>query len=73
MLSGHQHSEGKRIEVTGKALNAKAGAVVVEADQTTYYVDGLEFWGNKVYGKKVKVSGIIGSNYPTIKTCRTLN
>jgi hypothetical protein len=56
-LSGHQHSDGKRIEVIGKALNAKAGAVVVDADQVTYYVDGREFWDKKVYGKKSRCQG----------------
>ena len=59
MIAGYQHQDGKKIEIVGKALNAKAGAVVVSADQVTYYVDGLESWDKKVYGKKIKVSGIL--------------
>ena len=59
MIAGYQHQDGKRIEIVGKALNAKAGAIVVGADEATYYVDSLESWDRKVYGKNVKVSGIL--------------
>ncbi|MGN6637810.1 MAG: hypothetical protein ACTHJ8_02800 [Mucilaginibacter sp.] len=58
MLFGYQHSENK-IEVVGKALNAKAGAVVVGVNEIPYYLEGIKRWDKKFYGKKVKVSGIL--------------
>ncbi len=48
--------EGK-ITVTGKALDAKAGAVVETADSDIYYVDGYSHWEESHYGKQVEVSG----------------
>ena len=48
---------GKDTTVTGRALNAKAGAVVVDKNDSTYYVGGLESWGREAYGKMVKVTG----------------
>lgn len=57
--SGYQNSPNKKIQVTGKAYNAKAGAVVAGADKITYYLDGLESWDKKFYGKKVRVSGTL--------------
>ncbi|HTD41343.1 MAG TPA: hypothetical protein VK671_12030 [Mucilaginibacter sp.] len=59
MLSAYQHSENKKIVVIGKALNCKAGAAVIKADDTPYYVDGMDSWDKKFYGKKVKVSGTL--------------
>ncbi len=60
MISGYQHPVNEKIEVTGKALNAKGGAVVVVgADKNTYYLEGIEYWDKKIYGKMIKVSGIL--------------
>ncbi len=59
MISGYQHQVDKKIEVTGKALNAMGGAVVTGADKYTYYVEGLDHWDKKFYGKEVKVSGVL--------------
>jgi len=64
MLSGYQHSDdnivviakNKKVVIIGKALNCKAGAAVITADDTPYYLDGKEFWNKKFYGKKIKVS-----------------
>lgn len=47
------------ITIIGKALNAKAGAVVVSDKNGTYYVQGLDSWDKQFYGKQVKVSGIL--------------
>ena len=59
MTSGYQHAENKQIVVTGKALNVKAGAVVIGVNEIPYYLEGLESWDRNVYGKEVKVSGAL--------------
>jgi hypothetical protein len=46
----------KRITIVGMAQQAKEGAIV-KSDSGHYYVDGLDEWDEKYYGKKVKVTG----------------
>jgi len=59
-LSGYQHPANKKIDVTGKALNAMGGAVVVVgAKGDTYYLEGKDHWSRKFYGKKVRVTGTL--------------
>jgi hypothetical protein len=43
--------------VTGKANNAKLGAVVVTEANEVYYIDKLEFWNSDFIDKTVKVTG----------------
>lgn len=45
-----------KITVVGIALNIKGGAIV-DSDNGFYVVLGLDFWEDKYYGKKVKVTG----------------
>jgi len=69
IISGHRHSGNEKIEVIaqnkkiviiGKALNGKGGAlVVVKAGGFPYYLDGMDSWNKKFYGKRVKVSGTL--------------
>jgi len=59
MASGYQHLANKKVLVVGKALNAMGGAVVVAANGQTYYLDRVEHWDRKFYGKKVKASGTL--------------
>lgn len=36
--------------IIGKALDAKAGAIVITYDnENPYYIDGLDFWDEKTY------------------------
>jgi hypothetical protein len=49
--------ESLKIEVIGKAMNAKGGAVVISDDNGVFYLDGLDKWNEKFYEKKVKVTG----------------
>jgi hypothetical protein len=63
-LAGCGHSKktdttiaGKDTTIIGRALNAKGGAVVVDKNDSTWYIESLDSWGRKVYGKIVKVSG----------------
>ena len=46
----------KKITVSGKAQNAKDGAIVVMKDET-YFLDGVPRWPDQYYDKQVKVSG----------------
>jgi hypothetical protein len=48
--------ESQKITVTGRAMNAKLGAVV-ESDKGVYYLDGVSSWDKEFYEKKVKVTG----------------
>ena len=50
--------ENQKIQVIGKAMNAKQGAIVIsDNDKGVFYLDGLANWDEKIYGKKVKVTG----------------
>ena len=46
----------QKITVIGAALEDKEGAIV-ETDKGDYLLDGLDEWGEKYYGKKVRVMG----------------
>lgn len=57
-LSGGGNLSKKDTVVIGSAENAKAGAVVLSAeDKRMYYVGGLSSWEEGMVGKKVKVTG----------------
>ena len=51
----------KRITVVGTALEDKGGATVITdtPQRRKYFIDGLDEWNKKYYGKKVKVTGIL--------------
>lgn len=55
--------KGKRITVTGVARNAKAGAVVVIEDGSSFYIDGMEIWKSSDYNKTVVASGRLVTIY----------
>ena len=46
-----------KITVQGKALDAKAGAIVETEESEIYYVDGYSHWEQNFYGKQIEVSG----------------
>jgi hypothetical protein len=48
----------KKITVIGVALDDKPYAIV-QTEQGRYFVDRLDAWDEKYYGKKVKVTGIL--------------
>ncbi len=57
LLGGRELPE-KDMVVIGFAENAKAGAVVLSAqDKKMYYVGGVSSWEEGMVGKKVKVTG----------------
>jgi len=48
------------VTVTGKAGNAKAGAVVISNnDSVLYYVGGLDVWNDSITGREVTIPGTL--------------
>ena len=61
-VSKHSNNTmNKRITVIGTALDDKGYAIVIidTPHRRKYFLDGLEEWDKKYYGKKVKVTGIL--------------
>ncbi len=54
-----QEVKQDHIIVIGKAENAKGGAIVVSKDNGVYYLEGIDSWDEEIYGKQVKVSGVL--------------
>lgn len=50
---------GERITVTGTAVDARAGAVVVLADNTPIHLPGLSEWDDGVSCRTIEASGIL--------------
>ncbi|MEX1003360.1 MAG: hypothetical protein WDZ35_14670 [Crocinitomicaceae bacterium] len=46
-----------KLTVQGIAYNAKAGAVIVTENDSTYYISGMREWKNKYYEKTLSVTG----------------
>ncbi len=44
------------VTITGKASNAKLGAVI-QSDTLVCYIDGLDFWPDNKYNKRITVTG----------------
>jgi hypothetical protein len=49
----------QQAEISGMAGNAMAGAVVLTADRTPVYIDGLESWDESLSGRTVRVRGLL--------------
>lgn len=47
----------KKIQVTGKAQNAKSGATLVMQDESVYYLHGVRHWPEQFSDKQVMVTG----------------
>jgi hypothetical protein len=45
------------ITVTGKAVNAKLGAIIMVNDSTIYYLKGKDEWSKKNFGKTITIMG----------------
>lgn len=54
-----QEAKQDHIVVIGQAKNAKAGAIVITKDSGSYYLEDIDSWDEEIYGKQVKVSGIL--------------
>lgn len=49
----------KTVTLRGKALDAKAGAIVLVDGDRAVYIEGLSGWPNEAYGKRVAVTGVL--------------
>lgn len=49
----------EKIQVKGKALDAKRSGIVKVNDSVFYYVSGIDYWNEKFKGKDVVVVGIL--------------
>jgi hypothetical protein len=56
--------------ISGKAYNAKAGAVLMIDNDTPVYIEGMREWGDDMIGKKVELTGVISRAqiYPEAKS-----
>jgi hypothetical protein len=52
MNTNPESMNGKMFTLHGKALNAKAGAMVED-----FYIEGMQSWPDSVYNKTVEVTG----------------
>lgn len=50
---------GRPETISGKAANAKAGAVLLADDGREMYVEGLASWGRERVGKRVTLTGVV--------------
>ena len=48
-------------QFTGRAEDAKGGAVVVLQNQEVIYIRNLSFWDEEIVGKQVSIKGIVRS------------
>ena len=55
--------ENRKITITGTALNAKLGAIIQTEKGEVFFLDGIYEWPDDVFGKKVKATGLISSEY----------
>ncbi|MFT6981973.1 MAG: hypothetical protein ACJAUD_000740 [Crocinitomicaceae bacterium] len=46
-----------KIKVEGIAENAKSGAIVVQSEDTIFYINNLREWNNKYLDKRIVVKG----------------
>jgi hypothetical protein len=51
-------SQEQETTVSGKAYNAKAGAVLMIDENTPVYIEGMEEWDDDLIGKSVKLTGV---------------
>ncbi len=49
---------GKEVAILGRAEDAKGGAVII-TNGSLVWIEDLNFWPDKFFGKKVRVTGIV--------------
>lgn len=49
----------QKVEIKGLAKDAKAGAVVLNEENTPIYIKGLAFWPDELFDKQVIVKGTL--------------
>jgi hypothetical protein len=58
-LSLYQEQEKGFITVRGIASNAKVGAVLIDAGNLVFYIEGLDKWEKSLLNQQVEVSGTL--------------
>ena len=53
--------KGSVVALTGVALDAHLGAVLVLDDDSPVYIEGLARWPSDIYGKRMEVTGTLRS------------
>ena len=61
---------GMRVGIRGRAENAKAGAIVVLADDSAVYLRGIEAWDSAMLGKTVIAGGLLQRDPPSAARTR---
>jgi len=59
VIGGCRPVKPARTAVEGFAHDAKAGATVITADNTVYYIDGLAKWDSETKGERIRVTGFL--------------
>lgn len=49
----------KKVTIRGKALDAKAGAVIMVEGSGPVYIEGLDSWPREAFGKAVVATGVL--------------
>ncbi|MHA1679782.1 MAG: hypothetical protein ACTSUE_02160 [Promethearchaeota archaeon] len=53
---------GTKVQLQGKAVDAKGGAVVlvmIAGDDLPVYMEGIDFWDERLFGNNVIVEGVL--------------
>lgn len=53
---------GRKITLTGKAVNTKIGAILVRAGEADVYVLDFHWWPEKLCEKNLKVTGVLAED-----------
>lgn len=69
-MNRQKSSGGGSVTIEGTARDAKAGAVVLNADNEPIFIDGLTSWPDEFSGKQVRVTGVLvqKQNFPSATT-----
>jgi len=57
--NGFEHLVDQEVTINGCARDAFLGAVVLMADRTPIYVDGLAEWQDDIEGEDIQATGIL--------------
>ena len=49
----------KKVTIRGKAMDAKAGAVIIVEGSGPVYIEGLDSWPQEAFGKAVVATGVL--------------
>jgi hypothetical protein len=59
IINIHSLKDSMQVTVTGKAKNAKWGAIIVTKKSDVFYINKLNAWDARFYDKKMEVTGVL--------------